>query len=229
MARKRTVSPSRYDVAGNVEAQYVDARKTVLVNKKGIRALRALQHLEEEALAKAYEQLLREVRTDTPVTCDLFRHIHATIFGDLYAWAGGWRTVRISKPGALWPPPDFLDQAMQEYEQKVLRLYPATALHNDEAFCYAAGMIQGEFLAIHPFREGNARTIKLLTDLLAAQTGRPLLVYDKRARGQRQYFAAAQAAMRKEFRPMTAIIRDALAAGRKASTESAGGAPSRPS
>src|SRR5436853_1033497 len=66
---------------------------------------------------------------------------------------------------------------MQQFERDVLRRHPARQL-DDDAFCRAIARIQGEFLAIHPFREGNARTIKLLTDLLALQTDRPLLRYD---------------------------------------------------
>ena len=55
----------------------------MLVNKLGITTLVTLQVAEEEALAKAYETLLHEVRVDTPMTCDLLRHIHERIFGDL--------------------------------------------------------------------------------------------------------------------------------------------------
>ena len=55
---------------------------------------------------------------------------------------------------------------MQEFERAVLRNYPARQIQDDAAFCAAAGEIQGEFLVIHPFREGNARTIKLATNLL---------------------------------------------------------------
>ena len=178
---------SRYDTSGNVEAEYVDENNTVLVNKKGLTDLAPLQILEEEALASAYDRLLSELRTDSAMTCDLLKHIHACIFGDLYEWAGRWRTAWISKPGITWPAPDFLDRNMEEFEKSVLRMYPAETLQTDEDFCRAAGEIQGEFLVIHPFREGNARTIKLLTNLLAAQTGRPLLVYDQTAEGTRRY------------------------------------------
>jgi cell filamentation protein len=156
------------------------------------------------------------------------RHIHERIFGELYDWAGRWRTVTISKGTMMWPPPTFLDQAMQEFEREVLKKFPAGAVQSDEAFCAAAGEIQGEFLAVHPFREGNARTIKLLTDLLAAQTGRPLLVYDDTERGRDRYIEAARAAIRKDYQPMTAIIRDALLAAKqplRAGPGSAGGSP----
>lgn len=111
----------RYDVEGNPEAEFIDAEHTVLANLRGIDDLTELQIIEEEELAKAYEVLLNQVRTDTPLTNELVRHIHATIFGDIFEWAGRWRTVQISKPGAIWPPPQYLDAAMKAFEQDVLR------------------------------------------------------------------------------------------------------------
>ena len=200
----------RYDVSGNVEAQYVDEAETVLVNKKGITELEALQVEEEEALARAYEALLSEVRVDTPITCELLLHIHARIFDDLYDWAGRWRTVWIRKPGVTWPAPDFLPSNMKAFEQNVLAKHPAGQLDDEDAFCRAVGEIQGEFLVIHPFREGNARTIKLATNLLAAQTERPLLKYDSSEDGKVAYITAAKRAFKQDYSLMTEIIRQAL-------------------
>jgi cell filamentation protein len=212
MSPGRNRRDSRYKVHGNVEAQYMDAAETVLVNTPGIGDARELQVREEEGLSKAYGKLLREVRTDTVLNCGLLLYIHESIFGDLYEWAGRWRTVSISKPGIMWPPPDFLEKGMQGFEETVLRRYPASALRSDEVFCRAIAHIQGEFLAIHPFREGNARTIKLATNLLAAQTKRPPLRYDEGKGGQRRYITAAQAAIGRDFDPMTEIISAALRA-----------------
>jgi cell filamentation protein len=215
MTAKRRSRRDRYDVSGNPEAQFIDAAQTVLRNRKGITDLRTLQAEEEAALAGAYSLLLGEVRSDTPITSELIRYAHGAIFGDLYDWAGRWRTVRISKGQTGWPPPDFLEGAMQAFEEEVLRRYPASGLADDGAFCAAVGHVQGEFLAIHPFREGNARTIKLVTDLLAAQTRRLPLRYDMTSAGASAYVEAAKAAMRKDYGPMTAVIRDALAATRR--------------
>lgn len=206
----------RYDSSGNPEAEYVDAEKTVLVNTRGITDLATLQVAEEEALAEAYETLMGEVRTDTPLTCDLLRHIHARIFARLYEWAGRWRTVWISKPGITWPAPDFLDSNMAEFEKNVLARYPADALDDDQTFWNAAAEIQGEFLVIHPFREGNARTIKLATDILAVQSGRPLLIYNSSTSGADAYIAAAKSAFKKDYRPMAGIIRESLELARRA-------------
>jgi cell filamentation protein len=119
--------------------------------------------------------------------------------------------VWISKPGTTWPAPDFLEENMLAFEADVLACHPAEMLGDDNDFCSAVGKIQGEFLVIHPFHEGNARTIKLATDLLAAQTGRPLLVYDPTAEGQQRYVEAAKAAFKRRYEPMVEIVSEALA------------------
>ena len=211
MAEKPKPRRDRYDISGNVEAQFVDDAQTVLVNKRGIIELEELQIAEEEALARAYEKLLSEVRTDTPLTCALVQHVHQRIFGELYDWAGRWRTVWISKPGVTWPPPDFLAEQMSQFEGDVLRKYPASSLGDEGAFIHAVAEIQGEFLVIHPLREGNARTIKLVTDLLASQGDRPLLAYDQSKAGADRYIEGAMAAFKKDYGPLAAVIRQALA------------------
>ncbi len=208
------MTPAHYSVGGS-ENEYMDARQAVLKNKKNIADLSILQIEEEKALVKAYEILLSEVRSDTPITEELIRHVHQRIFADLYEWAGHWRTVTISKPGVTWPPPDFLEEAMQQFEKGVLKRYPANVLVSDEVFCSGIGHIQGEFLAIHPFREGNARTIKLVADLLSVQTGRLPLRYDSTNMGRKRYIDAAKAAILKNFDPMVEIIRSALSASRE--------------
>jgi cell filamentation protein len=212
MAKPSRKHRDRYDVTGNAEAEYVDAEQTVLVNKLGIVDLHELQIEEERGYVRAYERLLDETRTDTPLTVELIRHIHQCIFGDLYVWAGRWRTVNISKPGITWPPPAYIDENMRRFEQSFLGVHPASKLIQTEAFCSAVAQIQGEFLVIHPFREGNARTIKLLTDLLAVQTGRSALRYDESEDGRDRYILAASQAFRRNYKPMIEIIRQSISA-----------------
>jgi cell filamentation protein len=114
----------RYDVSGNVESQYVDKAQTVLANKRGITDLHTLQVEEEESLVRAYTVLFAEIRATTPMTCGLLKHIHRSIFGDLYDWAGQWRTVNISKPGITWPPPFFIPENMELLERQVFANIP---------------------------------------------------------------------------------------------------------
>ena len=105
---------------------------------------------------------------------------------------------------------------MAGFELGVLSNFPVESLEGDDDFCEALGNIQGEFLTIHPFREGNARTIKLMTDLISVQSGRPLLVYDATDKGIKDYITAAKAALLKaNYRPMIEVIRRALSAARR--------------
>ncbi len=54
-----------------------------------------------------------------------------------------------------------------------------------------------------------------MTDLIAIQTRRPMLIYDTTETGRQRYIDAAKWALaRKEYRPMTDLIREALHAAR---------------
>lgn len=99
---------------------------------------------------------------------------------------------------------------MAAFERDVLEKHSAQLPRDEEAFASAVAEIQGEFLVIHPFREGNARAIKLATDLLAIQTGRLPLQYDQSEHGKAAYISAAKAAFKRDYEPMTELIRLAL-------------------
>ncbi|MGD9649055.1 MAG: Fic family protein [Pirellulales bacterium] len=97
-----------------------------------------------------------------------------------------------------------------------LAKYRASALAGDDAFVQALAKTQREFLVIHPFREGNARTIKLACDLLSSQTDRPILRYDESEAGRAAYIDAAKAAFNRNYDPLTRLIAEALERGRQA-------------
>ena len=199
-------------LAFGAEAEYVDEAKTVLSNKLGITRLKELHRREEEGLVGCYQTMLRQVRLDTPLSNDLIRQIHYEIFGEIFEWAGVWRVHWISKGGMIWPNPALLNELMQTFEAEILQCHPPQKRFSDDEFCSIVALIQGEFLTIHPFREGNARTIKVLTDIFATQTDRPLLKYDETEAGQQAYIQAAIAAFGCDYQPMERIIQEALIA-----------------
>ncbi|MBE0502093.1 MAG: Fic family protein [Desulfuromonadales bacterium] len=56
---------------------------------------------------------------------------------------------------------------------------------------------------IHPFREGNGRIARLLSVLMALQAGLPPLDFSELQGDKRdEYFAAVQAGMDRNYRPM---------------------------
>lgn len=85
MTKNKRSHTSRYSVGGD-ENEYMDKAKTVLRNRKNIRDLPTLYVEEEKALARAYELLLNEIRSDTPMSSELIKYVHHRIFADLYDW-----------------------------------------------------------------------------------------------------------------------------------------------
>lgn len=98
------------------------------------------------------------------------KEIHRRIFRDVYPWAGELRTVSMSKGGSLFCRREFLategqrifDQLRQE---NLLRALP------QGAFCERLSYYFGEINALHPFREGNGRTQRVMLESIAKQAG----------------------------------------------------------
>ena len=93
---------------------------------------------------------------------------------------------------------------------------PASALTDDETSAPRWRISRASSSSSTPSGEGNARTIKLTTNLLAVQTGRPLLVYDPAEDGQRRYIAGGHSRLPEGDGPMAAVIRRALETARQA-------------
>jgi cell filamentation protein len=102
-----------------------------------------------------------------------YKAIHRHLFGDVYRWAGRYRSIRISKPGAAFCYPEHIaGQMKQLFDQlradRFLRGLDRRAFA-DKAAAFLAWLNQ-----IHPFREGNGRTQMAFMAALAARAGHPL-------------------------------------------------------
>lgn len=157
----------RYDTTGNPEDEYYPGTD-VLVNAEAIRDADELLERETELFVLAYEKLF--TRFDASITPDLefFDNLHHEVFAPLYVWAGRPRTVNIAKGGTPFCPPHNIDQMMRGLFDGLAR----------EAWLAEAGRIRFleraayyvcEMNAVHPFREGNGRTIRFYMDALAAR------------------------------------------------------------
>ncbi|MFT3959398.1 MAG: Fic family protein [Desulfovibrio sp.] len=102
----------------------------------------------------------------------LLNRIHHHLFQDLYSWAGQYRTVNISKGEAPFAPPQHIAASIMALVEK----YPLKTLNvaTPEKFADLLAEITSEYNAIHPFREGNGRSIRALAVLLAEHCGHSL-------------------------------------------------------
>lgn len=199
---------------GNPENTFYEGEPPVLVNKLDVRDAAEIRRHEKLALDRAYKTVLASRPPDSKqfqLTAATFKTLHAAIFSQLYEWAGRWRTVNIAKDGMKWPNAAFLEQSMQGFERDVLQTVTPHQLQSDADFCRAAAKIHGEFIAVHPFREGNGRTARLACDLLAINTGRPILRFDRSPEGVERYVHANKLVVyRAEYGLLEEVFSEAL-------------------
>lgn len=103
-----------------------------------------------------------------------YRTIHHHLFQDVYAWAGRFRTVRLSKKeDSAFCYPENIARARQRLFSDLRRQGHLKEM-SLEAFAAAASHFLATLNAIHPFREGNGRTQTSFLALLADRAGHPV-------------------------------------------------------
>jgi cell filamentation protein len=126
---------------------------TILKNRANIREQVALDVFEHEAALQRAEEPYPAGR----LTVSHYRAIHRHLFQDVYAWAGRFRTVRISKGGSMFCYPEHIAAEMRRIFGALRQQRYLSGLAADE-FAQKAAHFLAELNAIHPFREGNGRT-----------------------------------------------------------------------
>jgi cell filamentation protein len=127
---------------------------TVLINRLGLRTQAQLEAFEAEITAQRASEPLPAGR----LSYTHYRAIHRHLFQDVYAWAGKVRTIRIAKQGNVFCYPEYIDREMRRLFAELFRQRHLRGLDAD-SFAKKAELLLAELNAIHPFREGNGRTL----------------------------------------------------------------------
>ena len=122
---------------------------------------------------------------------------------ELYSFAGRFRSVNISKGGFVFPAGRFIPDSMRIFEEEILSQLP-DHYTSQQALIKDIAKVHGELLFIHPFREGNGRTSRILANLMARKQGYPGLNF-KRI-DFNEYIIAVQQVARKDYSRMEQII-----------------------
>jgi len=214
MARKG----DRYDASELEEAQFEPgSRRQVLKNLLGIKAKREMDRVEQREQIRALEDLLTRYGPDQRFTATDICLIHTIWLGPIYAWAGRYRTTNISKGDFLFAAARQIPKLMQAFERGPLREFTPCLGRPDLA--RALAVVHVELVLIHPFRDGNGRTARILANVMASQADLPLLDFSGLAGEQRErYFAAIRAGLDNNYEPMIGIFSDVIDRTRRISS-----------
>lgn len=141
----------------------------VFKNKLNIQSSEKLEIAERELSALRAESLLLQ---PLPQQFDLsyLQLIHQTLFGDVYDWAGEIRRIDISKGHTRFANFAFIESENQKLLDKLNKENNLQDL-DKQIFSERAAYYLGELNVLHPFRDGNGRTLRFFITQLARQNG----------------------------------------------------------
>ena len=132
---------------------------------------------EFEGFLRTEIQLTESLTSRTKFNVSYILKMHKLSLSHLYSFAGKYRDVNISKGGFAFPASRFLPQTMEEFETQILSGLPNKYNSKDELIKDIA-KVHGELLFIHPFREGNGRTARMLANLMSRKQGYDSLKFE---------------------------------------------------
>ena len=183
----------------------------VLPNLLGLTTPQEIAEAEFEGFTEAEIILTEELEQTTRFNVAYIQRIHAIALVRLYAFAGKWRDVNLSKGGFTFAAARFLPETMRAFDRDVLG---ALIYSSDrEPLIADIAKVHAELLFIHPFREGNGRTARVLANLMARRAGHAPPDWSLMGDDEFDaYVKAVQAAAGQDYAPMAQLIRALLPA-----------------
>jgi cell filamentation protein len=148
---------------------YQYANSTVLKNIPGITDGIKLETLELNATVARLPEVLAHIQ-NRPISLTLWQDIHSILFQDIYEWAGHVRTVHMSKGNTVFAYPQNIQTEGERVFNELKAEDGLEGLPKND-LCERLAYYFSECNALHPFREGNGRTQKLLFGEIVRRSG----------------------------------------------------------
>ncbi len=153
---------------------YLFPDSSVLQNKLGIQDEKALDIAEAE-LSRANMMLLYE-KGFSDFTANGLCSIHKELFGDVYEWAGEYRKINIQKRESILAGKSVWYSNCTDIERDLDKAWKKINKINwqtlpKKEFAKKLSTLFPAIWQVHPFREGNTRTVVMLITFFAEHYG----------------------------------------------------------
>lgn len=166
-----------YDVATD---PYLDQASGVLRNKFNITSQQALDDAESDITTLEIAGLaVNGFPFTEDVSLDTYTQIHKQLFYDIYDWAGQIRTINIEKDTTKFCEYRYIQQEGERIFDELSAEGLLSAIEDEEAFIKRLAYYYSELNMLHPFREGNGRTLRTFMSVLAMNSKGYTLAWDQ--------------------------------------------------
>ena len=144
---------NRYDTTANTEGQFQPgSNDLVLLNKLSVADSTEMNDIELDLLTQLTSAVLNEVADDQIISSDDLCEWHRRWLGNVYEWAGQYRTVNVGKGSFQFAAAHLIPKLMQDFNDKFLKLYTPCKGMDVEQLIDALAKIHIEYILVHPFR-----------------------------------------------------------------------------
>ena len=199
---------NRYDTSALPEAQFEPgSHGRVLKNKLGIKSKRLMDKVEREEQLRVIGKLAGIYDADHRFTATDICNIHKIWLGNVYEWAGKYRRVNISKGDFCFAAAMQVPKVMSEFEKGPLYEFTPCNFKTVDQIAKSLAIVHTELVLIHPFREGNGRAARMLSNLMGLQAGLPPLDFSGIVGNRKKdYIQAIHAGIEHNYLPMERIF-----------------------
>ena len=183
--------------------QLPDNQSEILPNLLHLTTAEEIALSELEGFLKAEIIFTENLANDTKFTVSYILELHKTALEHLYPFAGKYRNVNMSKGNFTFAAARFLPASMKNFQTEILSKLP-DVYTNKNSLIRDNAVVHAELLFIHPFREGNGRTARILANLMSMKAGYGPLGFEKIGGEEfEQYILAVQKATEQDYSKMT--------------------------
>jgi cell filamentation protein len=188
------------------DPHYYEMGTSVLKNKLGITDPQKAAEEETIGFINAQVIFTGKLKKQTKFNEKYIQDIHRTALVYLYPFAGIYRDVNLSKAGHHFLPFPFIPMGMSYLDREFLSKL-VVDYQDPKKLIEDIAIAHCELIHIHPFREGNGRTARIFSDLMANRAGFPSLELNKfRKDNYPQYIEALNKGDDKDYSAMIEII-----------------------
>lgn len=188
--------------SSGIEGNRLTLQETSLVLKEGIditgKPLK--DSIEVKNLGLAFDFLYELVQQDVDVTENHLKQLHSLIIGDDPSLSpGDYRNIGVIITGSEHKPPEPFEVPIRMRE-----LFDWIKANKNENPIMVAAVAHHEMVKIHPFKDGNGRTARLLLNLILLKNGFPICNIKRSERPD--YYNALSLADEGEYEPIIEVV-----------------------
>ncbi len=169
--------------------------------------------VESECIGRAYDKHVfrgrKKIAKSKWLTEEYIRQVHRDMFGEIWRWAGQYRHVDLNI-GVAWSQiPEEIGVLCEDFAFW-------NAAQSSMPILEVAARLQNRFTRIHPFKNGNGRHARLMTDTFLRSRDHALPKWPQIQRikqgdlVRKRYISAMQQADVGDFDPLVTFIRECL-------------------